>query len=200
MFCLITRQLSSDWSIGRPRYLKTSIPYILSSPSYPVRLKFISVHKLTIAMTLRLIWISVFLNQWAVSWCLISCHNSIYILHFSQQGGRSFSSCNSTTFEWRCQYIKCSCIFLALWDNAGNPGTWQSIVLKTLKKYITYLVPPPHTSTPLVCGKLIPWDRSMWLFKEEAANEDPQPAQLTWVFFSSQNFTPSLIARCLFTS
>ena len=120
------------WPIQRLSHLIEDFQPLYCLLTYsPIRLKFISLHPLAIAISIWLKPISMFLKKWSVCWYLIRLPDGIWIPHMSQRGIGSYPSWNNVIFDQKCRYMKCYPSLLALCTTAENTGTGQFTVLRT---------------------------------------------------------------------
>ena len=169
---------------------------MVSSTSSTARMKVVSTHWIVIAPSLRLNRISVFLKQKVVHRCLISRPDFMYIPHMSQWGSGYFPSCNTTMFDQKGQYIKCSCSLTVLWSTNGHPGTRQYMFFNKLGKDTTYLAVPPlplqPSSTEVSWSYgTVPWGASRTRTLPESHNLHNLPG-----YFSSPRTPSPLPAAC----
>ena len=131
-------------------------------------MKYISPHLSKISTSLRLRRISVALLHLFVYLCLIRQAAVICIPQWSHLGIHSGPSCIIITFNFKCQYMKCSMRLSGFFALSGHPSIGYVTAFITCVNNTLYLSgPSPSTSTPLVCGRTIPCVLSMWWRRED---------------------------------
>ena len=162
-----------------------------STLSSPMRLKVVYMHQLTIATSLLLHLIYVFLLHCFVLWNFMSRPYTTFMLHKSQQGRRSFPSCTNATCKRKCWYKKCLHKQPALCATARHPGTCNFTVFSTKRKETIHVVfSTPPLSNPIIWSTLTPFWRTVWCFRGKYATVTSHFEQLT-------NVAPSPVSRRL---
>ena len=198
MFCLTAGQSSSVWSRVCPRQLKVPTTSTIFPPSSPYRMNFNSPHLTAISTYLCLSLLSVVLFYLSVHLCLNSLASVIWIWHRSHIGSGSGPSCKISTFDFQCQHMKWSLSLPGLFYLARHTSTGHSTGFKIRGKDTTYVSePPPPASNPLLCGRTIQCDLSMWWLRDYYAIVSPYSTQLNQVLFLYPKVPTSPVALIL---